>query len=170
MITKINKKRNKNRHRNRAKRTSLFFSILGEENKFSPSHTNFAKQNKVLRKERSSLRRFASACVIGFLILLITGFLIFTNVNIARRRAELTERAEELRKEIQILEQKNQELQAKIIQAEELDFLEEKAREKLGLKRPGEEVIVILPIEEDVEEPVEEEKSFWEKIWNWFEF
>ena len=141
MIAKIKKNRNRDRTRNRRK--------------------NKAKQISLF-----------FYILISFLVLLITGFLIFTNVNIARRRAELTERAEELRKEIQILEQKNQELQAKIARVGEPDFLEEKAREKLGLKKPGEEVVVILPIKEEVEElvEVEEEKNFWQKIWNWFGF
>ena len=125
------------------------------------------KKNRNRDKRRKGINQTSLffSVLISFLILLIIGFLIFTNVNIALRRAELTERAEELRKEIQILEQKNKELRAKIIRAQEPDFLEEKAREELGLKKPGEEVVVILPIEEDVEEPVEEEKSFWQKIW-----
>ena len=123
------------------------------------------KKNKNRGRNRITQTSLFFFILIGFFVLLITGFLIYTNINIALRRAELTERAEELRKEIQILEQKNKELRAKIIRAQEPDFLEEKAREELGLKKPGEEVVVILPIEEDVEEPVEEEKSFWQKIW-----
>ena len=130
------------------------------------------KKNRNRDKRRKGINQTSLffSVLISFLILLIIGFLIFTNVNIALRRVELTERVEELRKEIQILEQKNKELRAKIIRAQEPDFLEEKAREELGLKKPGEEVVVILPIEEDVEEPVEEEKSFWQKIWEKLEF
>jgi len=125
---------------------------------------------KIKKKRNKKRNALIFSIIVGSLVLLIAGFLIFTNINIARRRAELTERAEALRKEIQILEQKNQELQAKIAQAEDPDFKRRKLREEFGYGRPGEEKVVILPIEEDIEEPVEEEKSFWQKIWEWFGF
>ena len=125
------------------------------------------KKNRNRDKRRKGINQTSLffSILISFLILLIIGFLIFTNVNIALRRAELTERVEELRKEIQILEQKNQELQTKIVRAGKPDFLEERAREELGLKKPGEEVVLILPIEKDVEKSIEEEKTFWQKFW-----
>ena len=125
------------------------------------------KKNRNRDKRRKGINQTSLffSILISFLILLIIGFLIFTNVNIVLRRAELTERVEELRKEIQILEQKNQELQTKIVRAGKPDFLEERAREELGLKKPGEEVVLILPIEKDVEKSIEEEKTFWQKFW-----
>ena len=101
----------------------------------------------------------------SLLILLVLGFLIYTNINIGQRRAELVERINVLRSEIQFLEQENQRLQKEIIRAGGQDFLEEKAREELGLKKPGEEVVVITPIEKEVEEPVEKEKGLWQRIW-----
>ncbi len=116
-------------------------------------------------RNRNRYRVLFFPTLITLLVLLILGFLIFTNLNIARRRAELTERIEVLRKEIQVLEERNQELRDGIIRAGSEDFLEEKVREQLGLKKPGEEVVVILPPEAEAkEEPVEKEKSFWEKI------
>jgi len=121
-------------------------------------------------RNRKSYRVLFFSFLIGLLVLLMLGFLIFTNINIGRRRAELTERIEVLRKEIQILEEKNQELRAGITRAGGEDFLEEKAREQMGLKKPGEEVVVILPPEKK-EEPIEKEESFWEKIREeWFRF
>ncbi len=101
---------------------------------------------------------------IGGLFLIVIGFLIFSNFNIGRRRTETIERIEVLREEIQILEEKNQELRVEISRAGGEDFLEEKAREQLGLKKPGEEVVVILAPEIE-EKPVEKEKTFWEKFW-----
>lgn len=100
--------------------------------------------------------------LIGFLVLLIVGFLIFSNLKISQRRAELTSRIEALKKEIQTLEEKNQQLRAGISQVETESYLEKEARERLGLKKPGEEVVVVLPPEE--EEVKKEEKSFWQKI------
>ena len=131
--------------------------------KIKKINKNIGKSIKRKNKKNYSFPFFT--IISGFLILLVVGFLIFTNINVALKRAELTERAEELRREIQILEQKNQELQAKIIQTDKQDFLEKKAREELGLKRPGEEVVVILPAKQDIEKPTKEEKTFWQKIW-----
>ncbi|MBM3250897.1 MAG: septum formation initiator family protein [Candidatus Nealsonbacteria bacterium] len=102
----------------------------------------------------------------GFI--LIIGFLFFNNWRINRRRAELTARIDNLRKEIAILEQKNKELKEDISQAatenEEYaeEYLERVAREQLGLKAPGEEVVVISREERTGEEPgLREEKGFW---------
>jgi len=101
----------------------------------------------------------------SLLILLVIGFFIYTNINIGQRRTELIKRINVLRNEIQALEQENQKLQEGIIRADSQDFLEEKAREELGLKKPGEEVIVVIPIEKEIEKTIEKEKSFWQKIW-----
>ena len=135
--------------------------------KIKKINKNIGKSIKRKNKKNYSFPFFT--IISGFLILLVVGFLIFTNINVALKKVELTERTEELRKEVQTLEQKRQELQAKIARAEDPDFLEERFREELGLKKPGEEVVVIVSSpEKEVEEPVKEEKTFWQKIQNWF--
>ena len=135
--------------------------------KIKKINKNIGKSIKRKNKKNYSFPFFT--IISGFLILLVVGFLIFTNINVALKKVELTERTEELRKEVQTLEQKRQELQAKIARAEDPDFLEERLREELGLKKPGEEVVVIVSSpEKEVEEPVKVEKTFWQKIQNWF--
>jgi cell division protein FtsB len=118
-----------------------------------------------IKKKENRHRFLFFSLLFGFLILSIIAFLIFSNINLAERRAELIERIEVLRKEIQVLKEENQKIQAGIKRAEQKDFLEEKAREELGLKKPGEEVVIISPIEPKVEESIEKEKGFWERIW-----
>ena len=120
---------------------------------------------KIKKNKKLQYSSFIFPVFIGGLFLLAIGFLIFSNLNISRRRAELTERIEFLREEIQVLEEKNQELRVGINRADQEDFLEEKAREQLGLKKPGEEVVVILPPKIVEEELAEKEKGFWQKIW-----
>ena len=110
-----------------------------------------------------SYRTVISSILLGILAIAVIGFLVISNLRINQRRAELTTRIEAFKKEIQILEEKNQELQSGIIRSGEEDFLEEKAREQLGLKKPGEEVVVILPPEEIQPEPIKE-KNFWQKF------
>ncbi|MDP2864440.1 MAG: septum formation initiator family protein [bacterium] len=106
---------------------------------------------------------FFSALLI-LLFFLAIGFLIISNWRINQRRSELISQIGNLQEEIQVLEEKNQELKAGISQASSQSYLEEVARESFGLKKPGEEVAVILPPPEEEKEVKEEEKGVWERI------
>ena len=117
------------------------------------------------RRFRKDPRQTIFSILTGFLLVLATGFLIFSNLKISQRRSELTAKIEDLKKEIQILEEKNQELRAGITKTYSESYWEEKIREQ-GYKKPGEEQIVVLPPEE-VEK--EEEKTFWNPQ-NWWEW
>ena len=117
---------------------------------------------KKIKKESSYKTIFFSVIAI-ILILFFIGFLIFSNWRIHQRRAELTSQIEELEKEIEGLEKRNQELKAGISQLSDESYLEEAAREKLGLKKPGEEVVVVLPPPE-TEEEAPPKKGIWQKI------
>lgn len=102
--------------------------------------------------------------------MLVMGFLIITNLKIYQRRAQLTARIAGLEEEINILEQKNQELEENISQAGGEEYLEKVAREQLGLKAPGEEVVVITGEKEKENEEIEEQERTWrEKIKNIFQ-
>ena len=114
------------------------------------------------KKIKSSHTIFFST-LIGILTLLVIGFLIFSNLKISQKRAELTSRIETLKKEIQILEEKNQELRASLTQTESESYWEEKIREQ-GYKKPGEEQVVVLPPEKSQEQEVKEQKNFWQKF------
>lgn len=101
--------------------------------------------------------------IISFLLLGAISFLIISNWKINQRRQELTSKIEALKKEIEVLEVKNAELKTKISQSQQESYLEKEARERLGLKKPGEEVAAVLPAEEKKEEQPQE-KSLWQKI------
>jgi len=122
-----------------------------------------AKFKKI--KKGSSGQNIFFSVLIGVLFLFLIGFLIFTNLKINRKRVQFISQIESIQKEIQILEQKKAELQEKIAQAGSKDYLEKVAREQLGLKKPGEGVIVITKEDEEKREE-EEEKS----LWDWFKF
>ena len=123
-----------------------------------------AKFRKIRKKSSRKDIFFSVLLLVLFFGLIIV--LIITNVKISRRRAQLNSRIEALKKEVQILEQKNVELEDDVSQAGSREHLEKVAREQLGLKAPGEEVVVITKEEEEKEqtEQVEERKSLWEKI------
>ena len=99
--------------------------------------------------------------LIGFLLVLVVGFLIFSNFKIAQRRTELTNRIENLKKEIQILENKNQTLQAGIIQTESEDFQKGKLYEQ-GYIEKGATQVVVLQEQEEVK--VKQRKNLWQKF------
>lgn len=116
------------------------------------------------KKKLSSWKNIFFSISFGVLFLLVIGFLIVTNSKINQRRTQLTARITNLKEEIEILEQKNQELKENIFQAGGKEYLEEVARDRLGLKAPKEEVVVITGEKEEEEEVKEEEKTWWEKF------
>ncbi len=75
----------------------------------------------------------------------------------------MLERIESLKKEAQVLEEKNKELQAGILQTETESYWEERVREQ-GYKKPGEEAVVVLPPQEEKSTSTEKEKSFWQRF------
>ena len=56
-------------------------------------------------------------------------------------------------------------MKAGISQSQTQDYLEKEARERLGLKKPGEEVVAIKKIQsEEGTKEVKQEKNLWQKI------
>lgn len=102
-------------------------------------------------KRDSSRRQIFFYSVLGILWVAVMVFLIFTNLKISQKKKELSSQLSSLEKEIQILEEKNQQLKTEVSKQETESFLETEARERLGLKKPGEEVVVVLPPKENKE-------------------
>jgi len=90
-------------------------------------------------------------------------FFIVSNLRISQRRAELIEKIDYLKEEIQALEEKNKQLEAGIGQTGSDTYWEEKIREQ-GYKKPGEESVVVLPPEEKEEGEAVKEKSIWQRF------
>jgi len=103
------------------------------------------------RKKKKSLVDFFFSILLGFFVLAIVGLLVFSNLKIKERRKELTSQTEALKEEIQKLEERNAQLKSGISQSLSPDFLEKEARERLGLKKPGEEVVVVKKVETEEE-------------------
>lgn len=79
------------------------------------------------------------------------------------------EQAEELQKEIDELAKRNEELKNGISQTGKDEYWEEKLYEQ-GYKKPGEEVVVVLPPKEGEKGGEAEKKSFWQKFLEKFGF
>ena len=117
------------------------------------------------QKKKKSFQEIFLSVLFVFFTLAIIGLLAVSNFKIRERRKELLAQIETLEKEIQNVEKKNQELKAGISESQTEDYLEKEAREKLGLKKPGEEVVAIKKIQsEEKQKEQKEEKSLWQKI------
>lgn len=116
-------------------------------------------------KKKKSLQTIFFTILFCFFGLALAVLLIVSNSRIQQRRKELISQIEILKKEIQQLEERNVQLKSGISQSLTQDFLEKEARERLGLKKPGEEVVAIKKIQSEEEtKKLEEEKTLWQKF------
>ena len=100
----------------------------------------------------------------------IFGFFIFQNLQLREKRAELQHQLETLQAQAQEISQKKSELEAGIAERQ-TEYYQEKALREQGLyKKPGEEVVTVLPSEEkpQQEPPKEEPKRTWWNPLDWF--
>jgi len=119
------------------------------------------------KKKKRGNQNLLSSILIGIFLLGVVSLLVFFNIKINQRRAELLTQIESLEKEIQLLEEKNSQLRAGISQTGKESYWEEQAREQ-GLIREGENQVVIIPPEQE-QLKKEEESSFW-NFQNWLEW
>ena len=131
-----------------------------------PEHSKFGKGKR---------KRFENAAVgavfVGILVLIV-GFLVYQNVSMAQKRSSLEDRLQELRV------QENEYLaQIQVKEAAIADIQLEERQEKIlreqGLyKKEGEEVVTILPPEENTVEVMGEEDGKEKRVWwnplSWF--
>jgi len=115
---------------------------------------------KTIKKALSWRDIIFPVLMVGLLVIIV-GFLVVSNYRINKRRAELGARIDELKAEIQILEERRQGLEAKISQADQDSYLEKEARERFNLKKPGEEVVAIIRPDGKSEESKEAAKQWW---------
>jgi cell division protein FtsB len=121
--------------------------------------TNFKKN-----KKKKSFKSIVTYLSIFAFLAFVTFFIVTANIKTRQRRTELISRREALQAEIQRLEEISRGLEGE-------PDLEKIAREQLGLKLEGEEVVFITREEEIKEEETEEEKeSWWIQIKKFFNF
>lgn len=94
-------------------------------------------------KTTTSKKELVISIFFALLFIGLVGTLIGANLRINARRDEMIKRIDQLKTDIKTLEDKNKQLNNNLNQASASDRLEKVAREQLGLKKPGEEVVVI---------------------------
>ena len=122
----------------------------------------------VAKSDKNKKESLFFSILLGVLVFVVIGFLIVSNLRINQRRNELNSQLQSLQQELQALEAKKTQLESDFSESSEESYLEKEARERFNLKKPGEEVVAVLPAEE--EEGGVEEKGFWQKIWDRIKF
>ena len=127
---------------------------------------------KSKKNKKGSYQEIAFSVFLIFLIILGVGFLIASNLRINKRRQDLISQINKLETEIKEKEKQNLELKAGVSQIADQNYVEQEAREKLGLKKPGEEVVSIQKVETEANKTQEVKKetgSPWnpKNWWNW---
>jgi cell division protein FtsL len=96
-------------------------------------------------------------------------FLVFHNIRIYQKRVELQKRAEVLKDQITSLESRKGELESAIQVGTTQEYQEKILREQGLYKKPGEEVVTILPPAQVQEEQKQQQTSrVWWNPWSWF--
>ncbi|MBI2123890.1 MAG: hypothetical protein HYU04_01485 [Candidatus Wildermuthbacteria bacterium] len=96
-------------------------------------------------------------------------FLVFNNIRIYQKRVELQKRAEELQGQIASLEGRKGELESVIQVGTTQEYQEKVLREQGLYKKPGEEVVTILPPEQVQEEQKQQQANrVWWNPFSWF--
>ncbi|MGB9743511.1 MAG: FtsB family cell division protein [Minisyncoccales bacterium] len=124
-------------------------------------------KNKRIKRRHHRQKDF-NVYLITILLLSLIGFLVVSNLRIRPQWLELQKRLAELKKQTQILEERNEELKASIKQTQSDVYWEARLREQ-GYIKPGEQAIVIYPEKEETENraEIEKEKKFWENLLDW---
>lgn len=121
-----------------------------------------------LRKSKKSWSAIFFSIFLVFLAIGLIGFLFFTNWKINQKRVELQQKIEALKKEIQVLEEKNTLLRTGISQTESEEY-QTKLLYEQGYFEEGATPVVVLPPAEKKEEKTSEEKNLWhpQTWWEW---
>jgi len=125
--------------------------------------SQFQKRKK--RKIPTSIFLGTTAFIV---ILIIIGFLVFSNIQIKQKKDKLNAQVVAIEKEIENLQKKNEGLKEGISRVGDEEYVEKVAREELNLQKEGEKVVgFILPSEQSKQG---QERNFWQpdSWWKWF--
>lgn len=114
-------------------------------------------------KKRRTIKDIFFSVFLGLFFLAIISCLVYSNWKINQKRTTLQVKIEELKKNIQSLEEKKREREKNIARTKEESYWEGIAREQ-GFGKEGEEEIVVLPPEKNEEDATKFEKNLWQKF------
>jgi len=121
------------------------------------------RTKKIIKGQRSSNQRITWFFLVLCVVLAIV-FLAYSNLRMYRQRAELKIQLEKVDHEVAVLLEKNILLKKGIGDLSDPTKIEEAARDKLIMRKPGEEVVVVIPPEEKPVPSEEKKLNWWQKI------
>lgn len=110
---------------------------------------------------KETKQSIAFPLVLIALVLLLVVFLAVSNFRISQKRVQLNAQIESLQQEISDLQAKKFSLEVQTLQSSQESYLEQEARERFNLKKPGEQVVTVLPPEKKENTVPEETKKWW---------
>lgn len=119
---------------------------------------------KKKQKKASKVIGNVSTFIITFFVLVLVGFFVFTNISVGKKRVEMMKKIEDLKAELEELEEMNNNLNATLDNSEDSTYLEEEARSQ-GYQMPGETQVIVVS-EEGTEENTEKKTGFWDNLLN----
>jgi cell division protein FtsB len=104
------------------------------------------------------------------LILILVVYVIFSVSRVLYQNYKVNKEVAALKVEIEELRKSNKEYADKILYYQSPSYREKIARERLGLQKEGEEVVVILPEErpKESEQKQEDKRANYQKWWDFF--
>ena len=126
-----------------------------------------AKNKKT--KKQDKWQNIVSSVILGVFLAFALWFLVSSNLQMNQKRSVLTGRVEDLKEEIRLLSERNEQLKAGISQTQDDDYWKGRLYEQ-GYVAPGEEAIVVIPPSEGEDIELTEEKGLLETIREKFGF
>jgi cell division protein DivIC len=120
-------------------------------------------KNKFINKP---YQRLILPVVLGLVFVLVISFLAISDWRINKKRSQLRSQVESLQAQLKTLEEKKSMLESGLQQGQSETYVEQQARDKLGLKKPGEEVVSVIPSADNQASSTQDERSLWQKILN----
>ncbi len=121
-------------------------------------------------QEKRKLKRFLYSRITLVLLLIVIAFLIRAVWGVYQKQEMTKDNLAKTATVYNNLQAREKILSSEIERLETVNGLEEEIREKYGLIKPDEEVIIIVDEGEDKNPPLNSSSvSLWQKIWNWLQ-
>ncbi len=111
-------------------------------------------------------KKYKSFAINGILII-IAMVASYSASRMVRNAFFARQQSDQMVQRIEELQQKKKELEAQLAEMQTKESVERQAKERLNLKKPGEEVVVVVPQKEE-KKPQEKSPTLWEKITSFF--
>ena len=115
---------------------------------------------------RNTWSRIKRSFVFHILLASVAAVLGYGLIDVMRQASFLSKESKSAEEKVKELTQKKQELEVYLRELETREALEREAKARLNLKKPGENVVVVVPDKKSEEVPREVPQDFWERAKN----